>query len=201
MTQSMKKRGICHVFGDRISLDEGIMPFKFAIERITDPEKLIPHLFRATVPDFPERVKPGDFVIGGEDFACGKPHVQGFIAMKALNMSVICQSMPYKSMRRAVALGLPLLTGCNPGKDFVRDGDDLELDFETGEAINHTQGTKTRLPAMSPILRGIVVNGGMKGVLAAWLREHPEQASGEEPQLTMGGKPVLPVRVVEAKAS
>jgi 3-isopropylmalate/(R)-2-methylmalate dehydratase small subunit len=194
MEKSLKKRGYCHVFGDHISLDEGIMPFKFAIERVTDPEKLIPHLFKSTDPEFPNKVKPGDFVIGGQEFACGKPHVQGFIAMAALNLSVICESMPYKAMRRAVSVGLPLLTGCNPGADFVKNGDELEVDFQTGEAKNLTRGTSTRLPAMSPILRDIFVNGGMNGALAAWLKSHPEQAEGE-PVVLVGAKGVAAVQV------
>ncbi|OFZ97324.1 MAG: hypothetical protein A3H35_13165 [Betaproteobacteria bacterium RIFCSPLOWO2_02_FULL_62_17] len=200
MEKSLKKRGYCHVFGDRFSLDEGIMPFKFAIERVTDPKKLIPHLFKSTDPDFPGKVKPGDFVIGGQDFACGKPHVQGFIAMAALNLGVICQSMPYKAMRRAVSVGLPLLTGCNPGADFLQNGDEIEVDFATGEARNLTRGTSTRLPSMSPILRDIVVNGGMNGALAAWLKDHPEQAA-VEPVALSDSSGAVPVSFVPARKS
>lgn len=198
MDNSLKKRGFCHIFGDRISLDEGIMPFKFAIERVTDPEKLIPHLFKSTDPDFPAKVKPGDFVIGGSEFACGKPHVQGFIAMAALNMSVICESMPYKAMRRAVSVGLPLLTGCRPDAGFLHNGDELEVDFATGEATNITRGTRARFPAMSPILMGIVANGGMNGALAAWLRDHPEQAGAPVELVGAAGQGV-PVNFVKSK--
>ncbi|MFM9970900.1 MAG: hypothetical protein ACKVQK_21105 [Burkholderiales bacterium] len=201
MRKSLKRRGTCHVFGDRIPLDEGIMPFKFAIERINDPEKLIPHLFKGTDPDFPSKVKPGDFVLAGKEFACGKPHVQGFIAMAALDMSVLCESMPYKAMRRAVAVGLPLLTGCNPGAGFAKSGDEIEVDFESGAARNISTGVSVTLPAMSPILREIVANGGMNGALAAWLAEHPEQAAGESADLERPGPAVAPVKFASAKAS
>jgi hypothetical protein len=30
---------------------------------------------------------------------------------------------------------------------------------------------------MSPILRDLALNGGMKGFLADWLQKHPEQAA------------------------
>ena len=109
---SLVRRGRCHVFGDQVPLDEGVIAFRFAIERVTDPQALIPHLFETIDPGFRERVEPGDFVVAGSDFACGKPHVQGFIALAALRMSVLCASMPYKAMRRSASEGLPVLVGC-----------------------------------------------------------------------------------------
>jgi len=177
---SLVRRGRCHVFGDQVPLDEGVMPFRFAIERVTDPKALIPHLFEGMDPGFRERVKPGDFVIAGRDFACGKPHVQGFIAMAALKMSVLCVSMPYKAMRRTAAEGLAVLVGCEGAAAFVGTGDEIEVDFSTGEARNLSRATTARFPAMPPILRELAGNGGMRGVLAAWLRDHPEQAAAKE---------------------
>jgi len=174
---SLVRRGFCHVFGDAVPLDEGVMAFRFAIQRVTDPKELIPHLFEAIDPEFVRRVKPGDFVVAGRDFACGKTHVQGFIAMVALNMAVICESMPYKPLRRAAGEGLPVLTGCRGVTQFARTGDEIEVDFTTGAARNLTQGAQTRFPAMSPILRELSLNGGMRGFLADWLQKHPEQAA------------------------
>ena len=52
MLKSLKKTGRCHVFGDSIPLDEGVMAFSFAIGRITDPAVLIPHLFEGIDPSF-----------------------------------------------------------------------------------------------------------------------------------------------------
>ncbi len=173
---SFVRRGFCHVYGDHVPLDEGVMAFRFAIQRVNDPKDLIPHLFEVIDPEFVRRVKPGDFVVAGQDFACGKTHMQGFIAMNALGMSVLCESMPYKPMRRAAGEGLPILTGCRGATEFAKTGDEIEVDFTTGAARNLTQGTQTQFPPMPPILRDLAVNGGMRGVLAQWLREHPEQA-------------------------
>jgi 3-isopropylmalate/(R)-2-methylmalate dehydratase small subunit len=177
MQKSLKKRGRCHVFGDAIPLDEGVMAFKYAIGRVTDPKELIPHLFEHIDPGFVGRVKPGDFVIAGNDFGCGKPHIQGFIAMAGLDMGVLCGSMPYKALRGAVSKGLPVLTGCEGAADFAAAGDEIEVDFATGEAVNHTTGKKAKFPAMPEVLREIISNGGASGQLAAWLAKHPEQAA------------------------
>jgi len=191
MQKSLQKRGRCHVFGDAIPLDEGVMAFKYAIGRITDPRELIPHLFEHIDPGFAGRVKPGDFVIAGHDFGCGKPHIQGFIAMAALDMGVLCGSMPYKALRGAVSRGLPVLTGCAGAAGFAGAGDEIEVDFATGEAVNHSTGGTTRFPAMPEVLREIISHGGASGQLAAWLAQHPEQAAGPgAPSALEAGTPV-----------
>jgi 3-isopropylmalate/(R)-2-methylmalate dehydratase small subunit len=178
MDTSFRKRGVCHVFGDNIPLDEGVMAFKFAIERVSDPKELIPHLFEQIDPGFVTRVKPGDLVVAGKNFGCGKPHVQGFVAMAALGLGVLCESMPHKSLRRAVAVGLPVLVGCTGSTEFVRSGDELEIDFESGAARNVSNGAAKLFAPMPPILRDIVAHGGSAGSLRAWLLAHPELAAG-----------------------
>jgi 3-isopropylmalate/(R)-2-methylmalate dehydratase small subunit len=177
MEKTFKRQGTCHVFGDGIPLDEGVMAFKFAIERVTDTKILIPHLFEQVDSTFAARVKPGDVVVAGKNFGCGKPHIQGFLAMAALNLSVICESMPHKSLRRAVAAGLPVLAGCAGCTDFLASGDGVEVDFATGEVRNLAKSTARQFAPMAPILRDIVANYGTAGNLRAWLAEHPELAA------------------------
>ncbi|HEX9464874.1 MAG TPA: hypothetical protein VGB82_19920 [Alphaproteobacteria bacterium] len=177
MEPSFKKRGTCHLFGDEIPLDEGIMAFKFAIERVNDPKLLIPHLFEQVDPTFAGRVKPGDIVIAGKSFGCGKPHIQGFVAMAALGLGVLCQSMPHKSLRRAVAAGLPVLTGCVGLTQFASNGNEVEIDFTSGAARNLSTGIVAQFSPLPPILQDILAHGGSAGSLRAWLQAHPELAA------------------------
>ena len=188
MNSSLVRRGRAHVFGHGIPLDEGVMAFKYAIGRITDPAELIPHLFEPIDPGFAARVQRGDLVIAGADFGCGKPHIQGFIAMAALGMGVLCESMPYKAMRGAISKGLPVLTGCGDPSHWVGNGDEVEIDFSTGEASNISRGTTVRFPAMAPVLQPIIAQGGADGQLAAWLAKHPDQrvADGSASVLASG---------------
>jgi 3-isopropylmalate/(R)-2-methylmalate dehydratase small subunit len=197
---SLFKRGRCHVLGDGIPLDEGFIPFELAIQRVTDPAKLIPHLFERVAPGFSSRAKPGDIVIAGNEFACGKPHVQGFIALRALDMGVVCVSMPFKNLRRAVAKGLPVVTGAPSPAEIASDGDDVEIDFATGQGFNHTRGTRLALPAMPPILLEIVQKGGMEALLKSWLVEHPEQAAGPEDRAVLDTVMSAPVTMVKKAA-
>ena len=174
-TGTMVRRGFAHLVGDDVPLDDGIMAFRYAIERINDPDVLVPHLFEQIDPAFPKRVKTGDLVLAGTNFGCGKPHIQGFLAMAALRMGIVCASIPHKALRRAVAAGLPVLAGLDDRETLARTGDEIEADYVTGVVRNRTRATEVRLQPMAPILREIVAAGGADGALAAWLADHPEQ--------------------------
>ncbi len=100
--------------------------------------------------------------------------MQGFIAMAALGMSVLCESMPTKTLRGAIAKGVPIMTGCAGAETFAQSGDEIEVDFATGDAVNHSRGTRAKFPGMPPILSDIASQGGMLGMLKSWLDAHPD---------------------------
>ncbi len=173
---SLIRRGRCHVLGDDVSLDDGIIPARFATQRVTEANDLIPHLFESVDPQLAQRLQRGDIILAGRNFACGKPRVQGFIAMGALDLAVICTSMPYKMLRRAVARAIPVITGGPEPTSIAASGDELEIDFSTGAVWNVTRNARVTVPAMPPILGDIVATGGMQAALKDWLARHPEQA-------------------------
>jgi 3-isopropylmalate/(R)-2-methylmalate dehydratase small subunit len=170
------RRGTCHVLGDNVSLDDGIIPARFATQRVTDPRELVPHLFESIDPELAQRLKPGDIVLAGSNFACGKPRLQGFIAMGALDLAIVCMSMPYKMLRRSVARAIPVITDGPAPQSIAATGDEIEIDFTTGAVWNLTRDIRATVPPMPPILRDIVANGGMQAMLKEWLVQHPEQA-------------------------
>ncbi|WP_108482356.1 hypothetical protein [Oceaniglobus ichthyenteri] len=161
-------RGRAHKFGDNVPLDDGFIPFRLAIGRVTDPDKLIPHLFEDVRPGFATRAKAGDVVVGGADFASGKPHAQGFIALQAMGIGVICQNMPYNSLRAGVSSGLAFMTGCDGVADMFDDGDEIQVDFATGRVQNLTSGKTRDYTPLDQSLRDIIATGGSKGLLRKW---------------------------------
>ncbi len=175
MAEGLIRRGFAHVLGDEVSLDDGIIPARFAAQRVTDPALLTPHLFETVDAGFATRVRAGDIVFAGRQFACGKPRLQGFLAMGALELSVVCASMPYKMLRRAVARAIPVMTGA-AGDLAVATGDEVEVDFSAGTIWNITRNIHSAAPPMPAVLAQIVAGGGMQAALLAWLAEHPEQA-------------------------
>lgn len=175
--RSLIRRGRCHVMGDDIALDGGIIPQRFATQRVTDPAALTPHLFESVDPDFVRRAGLGDIVLAGRNFACGKPRLQGFIAMAALDLAVVCTSMPYKMLRRTVARAMPVIVGAPDPNTLAATGEEVEIDFATGVLRNLTRGSEAAIPPMPQVLRDIVAAGGMQAALKAWLDLHPEQAT------------------------
>ncbi|MDX3906576.1 MAG: hypothetical protein QHC78_12890 [Pigmentiphaga sp.] len=170
---TLRRSGQCHVFGDHIPLDDGLIPFEMAIRRIDDPALLCPELLKLVDPGFPARVQPGDIVIAGADFGCGKPHFQGFIAMASLGLAVVCVSMPYKALRGAISKGVPVLTGLPADPGAFATGDRIEVDFSSGTVANLDTGHRVEVPPLSPLLADVVTQGGTRGMLAAWLDAHP----------------------------
>lgn len=176
------------------------MAFKFAIGRVTDPDVLIPHLFEAIDPGFVGRVKPGDLIIAGQEFGCGKPHLTGFIAMQALGLGVLCESMPARALRGAVSKGLPVLDTCKGILDFVASGEELDINYETGEAHNISRDTRISFPAMPKILQELIASGGAVGKLRKWLDAHPEQrATAPLVPLEESGAAYMPLKFVPGK--
>jgi 3-isopropylmalate/(R)-2-methylmalate dehydratase small subunit len=177
MRNGWRSRGTAHVIGDNVEHDGVIMPQALISARVTEPEKLIPHLFELYDPTLLPKLKDGDFIVAGKNLGCGKPHVSGYIAMEAMNLRVLCESMPGTIAKATMSLALPCMYKCEGIREFVHDGDDIEVDFETGEVVNHTTGEVRHYPPMQPEAREMVMNGGVKGLLSRWLSDHPEFAT------------------------
>ncbi len=171
-------RGTCHKFGDDIRHDEDMISFEFVTKRVTEPELLIPHLFETMRPEFHKRAKAGDILIAGRNFGKGKAHIQAYIALKTLGVAIACESMPYKIYRLLVGYGVTFMTGCTGIAALVEDGDDVEIDFRTGDLQNHTRGTKHKFTPLPERALEIIRLGGTEGMLRDWWAK--EQQKREE---------------------
>ena len=156
-------QGRCWKFGDNLSLDDDILEFaKVFVEgvRVSDPEYLKKHVFTNLIPDFPERAKPGDIVVAGKRFGQGNPHIYGLLGMAGLGVGLIAESVPHFTYRMIVAAGLPTLPFFNDIGSFIEDGDELRVDFSTGEVENLTRGVTCASDPLPDALREIVELGG-----------------------------------------
>ena len=157
------KQGRCWKFGDNLSLDDDILEFaKVFVEgvRVSDPEYLKKHVFTNLIPDFPERAKPGDIVVAGKRFGQGNPHIYGLLGMAGLGVGLIAESVPHFTYRMIVAAGLPTLPFFNDIGAFVEDGDELRVDFRTGEVENLSRGVRCESDPLPDALRDIIELGG-----------------------------------------
>ena len=86
----------------------------------------------------PEKVKPGDFVVGGENFGCGSSREQAPGVLKALGVqAVVAKSFARIFYRNAINIGLPVIV-CKDLPDDVKTGDTMELSMSDGTA--HANG-------------------------------------------------------------
>ena len=106
------------------------------------------HTFESLDPDFSKKVKPGDFVVGGENFGCGSSGVK----------AVIAKSFARIFFRNAINIGLPAIV-CKDLPDDVKTGDTMELHMSEGTAVaNGKTYSCTKLPEY---MQNILNQGGL----------------------------------------
>jgi 3-isopropylmalate/(R)-2-methylmalate dehydratase small subunit len=170
-------KGRCYKLGHDVPHAGGVIPNSFITGRFFDPKDLVPHLFGDTDPGFHERAKPGDIIVAGRNFGMG-PKMNGYIAMQALGLGLVCESMPFLAYRAGIGVGLRVMTDCPSVTDVCETGDELEVDFSTGLFINRTRGITREFPPLPDTLRDLVRLGGNSGWLKTWWdsREKPASA-------------------------
>jgi 3-isopropylmalate/(R)-2-methylmalate dehydratase small subunit len=135
-------RGKTWKFGNDLTVDKDIFPFRFVLQLSNGVplEELAVHLMEPVDPNFGKNVKEGDFLVAGTNFGLGKAHSEGVEAMKILGLSaLIADSVAPGFFRSAVYNALPILTGEGlSGK--IGQGDDLEVNPDTGRIRNLTTG-------------------------------------------------------------
>ena len=162
--------GRCYKLGHDVPHAGGVIPNRYIVARQFDPAELVPHLFEEADPGFHERSRPGDIVVTGRNFGMG-PKMNGYIAMRALGLGLVSESMPFLAYRAAIGEGLRVLTDCHAVTDICETGDELEVDFRNGLFVNRTRGISREYPPMPEALMEIVAVGGNTGWLKRWWRE------------------------------
>lgn len=160
-------RGRCHKLGDNIPHGGGIVPGWVLAGRVVEAEKIIPHLFEDIAPGFHARCRPGDIVVAGKNFGMS-PKMNGFVAMHALGLGLICESMPFLAYRAAIGVGLRVMSNCEDITSLCETGDDIEIDYRSGLFINRTRNIERAFPPIPESLRELVELGGNTGWLTRW---------------------------------
>jgi 3-isopropylmalate/(R)-2-methylmalate dehydratase small subunit len=143
--------------------------YKFKSEDMTE---LAQHLLEDLDPGFTRRIEPGDFIVAGSNFGCGSSREQAPRVILAAGLSaVIARSFARIFYRNAFNLGLPLIES---ETEFIRDGDDLELDLDAGVLRDLTLGREVPLKPLPAVMQTLLADGG----LVQHLRRHGGFALG-----------------------
>ena len=144
-------------FGDSISTDH-IIPGKYAYLRSNLPE-LAKHVMEDADPTFTARVKPGDFIVGGNNFGLGSSREHAPLVIKMAGVTaILAKSVARIFFRNAINLGLPVLI-CNT--DDITDGDTLEIDLKAGVIINKTNNKRLTFGKIPEVMLHILDEGGL----------------------------------------
>ena len=98
----------------------------------SDPEAIIPHLFKGFDASFSSELKEGDIILGGDNFGCGSSREHPAVGLAHLGVkAVIVKSVNRIFYRSAVNQGLPLIV-LPKAVDAYHEGDGVEIDFASG---------------------------------------------------------------------
>ena len=144
-------------FGDDINTDV-ITPGRYTVT--TDKKRLGEIAFIEYRPDFSKNVKKGDIIVAGNNFGCGSSREHSPVAIKAAGISaVIAKSFARIFFRNSINIGLPLFISEDAEK--IDDGDEVEIDFDTGEIQDKTKNIILKVKPLPAFMQKIVEKGGL----------------------------------------
>src|SRR6516165_5844776 len=118
-------------FGDNINTDL-ITPGRYNIT--TDPKELAKACFIEYRPEVSQNVRPGDFVVAGENFGCGSSRETAAVALKYSGIqAVLAKSYARIFFRNSINLGLLCVIA---NTDSIDEADQLELDVTAQKLTN-----------------------------------------------------------------
>mgnify|MGYP001359612526 FL=1 len=127
--------------------------------KIQDPNELAKHVMEDLDPKFFSRVEKGDFIVVGTNFGCGSSREQAPMAIKYAGISaVLAKSFARIFYRNCFNLGL-LAIECDTDK--LRDGDELQIDLESGIVFDVSTGEKISIPPLPKTMRILLEDGGL----------------------------------------
>jgi methanogen homoaconitase small subunit len=151
------------VFGDDLDTDQ-IVPGRYA-PFMTGWDKYQNYTFCDARPGFAKEVKPGDILIGGENFGCGSSREYAVSALKKLGIGgIVAKNFARIFFRNCINLGIPVLESADAALR-VNDGDEVALDAAAG--VLRAPSGRVSLRPLAPFAREILDAGGVVAYLAA----------------------------------
>lgn len=154
----MNLKGHVWRFGDDIDTDL-IIPARYL--NTSDPKELAAHCMEDADPTFAGKVKPGDVIVGGKNFGCGSSREHAPIAIKEAGVAcVIGATFARIFYRNAINIGLPILESPEASAE-IREGDEVEVDLESGKIVNITTGKVYAAKPFPPFMQELIAAGGL----------------------------------------
>jgi len=131
--------------------------------KIHDYNELATHAMEGIDPDFPSKVKDGDFIVAGKNFGCGSSREHAPIALSTCGVkAVIATSFARIFYRNSVdgAFLLPIEID-DETYQKISNSDQLEINIEKNEIKNITKNETYAMKPFSEIIAKIISAGGL----------------------------------------
>ena len=158
-------KGKVWTFGENVDTDV-ITPGKY-LDNLGECKK---HVLETLDPNFPLNVKEGDIIIAEKNFGCGSSRETAPEILQDMGVAtVIAPSFGRIFYRNSFSIGFPLFE-CDDVIKIFDKGNDAEINIETGELKNLTNGKSIQCKKIPGILMDILKSGGQFELLKAELK-------------------------------
>ena len=158
----MKAKGKAFKYGDNVDTDV-IIPARHL--NTSAPSELAAHCMEDIDPSFVARVQSGDILVAGRNFGCGSSREHAPLAIKESGIAcVIAESFARIFYRNAINIALPILE-CPAAVRAISAADEISVDLESGEIVNHTTGQSFRAEPFPPFMMELIAAGGLVAYL------------------------------------
>lgn len=160
----MNVKGKVFKYNDNVDTDV-IIPARYL--NTADAKELALHCMEDIDTEFVKKVQPGDIMVAGWNFGCGSSREHAPLVIKTCGTGVvIAKSFARIFYRNAINIGLAILE-CPEAVDEISAEDEVEVNFDTGEIINHTTGKSYAAQPFPPFIQNIIAKGGLLASLKA----------------------------------
>ena len=154
----MKANGHVFKYGDNVDTDV-IIPARYL--NSPDGNELAKHCMEDIDKEFVNKVQKGDIIVANKNFGCGSSREHAPLCLKTAGVScVIAETFARIFYRNAINIGLAILE-CDEAAREIQDGDEVEVDFDTGRISDHTTGKTYQAQPFPPFIQNIIEKGGL----------------------------------------
>jgi 3-isopropylmalate dehydratase, small subunit len=127
----------------------------------SDAAELAAHCMEDIDSEFVKNVNSGDVIVAGWNFGCGSSREHAPLVIKTCGTGcVIAKSFARIFYRNAINIGLPILE-CAEAAEEIGAGDEVKVDFDTGEITDVTTGKIYKAQPFPPFIQNIIKCGGL----------------------------------------
>ena len=154
----MNTQGKVFKYPDNVDTDV-IIPARYL--NTPNAEELALHCMEDIDAEFVKKVNAGDVMVAGWNFGCGSSREHAPLCLKTAGVScVIAKSFARIFYRNAINIGFAILE-CEEAADDIEEGNQVEIDFDSGIITNITKNRQYQAQPFPPFLQKMIAENGL----------------------------------------